>query len=140
MLERPTTDELLDAVQAHLQEAVIPAIKGDRKLYFQTLVALNVLKIVQREMELQDDHLTTQWQRLNQLQGVDTPLPKEREEIESQLTERNRQLCGDIHSGYFDQKPRTKRLLAHLKATLVENLTIANPRFLQMLQAEDAQD
>jgi len=50
--DRPDVSELIDAVRQHLEQQVIPAVKDDPKLYFQTLVAANVLKIAGRDLAL----------------------------------------------------------------------------------------
>ena len=52
MIDRPTLAELIDAARMHMETNVIPAVREDRKLYFRTLVAINVLKIAERELEL----------------------------------------------------------------------------------------
>ncbi|MDL1885067.1 hypothetical protein FBR01_15630, partial [Anaerolineae bacterium CFX8] len=57
MYDRPTLSELLDAVRAHLEENIIPLLKDDRKLYYQTLVAVNALRIDGRELPMNALHL-----------------------------------------------------------------------------------
>ena len=61
MQDRPGALELLEAVQAHLAQAVVPML-GEPGLRFRTLVAANVLGIVRRELALAGytrfEHLT----------------------------------------------------------------------------------
>lgn len=127
MYDRPTAQELIEAARMHLEQAIIPAVKADRKLYFQTLVAINVLKIVEREMELGADHLQAEWDRISALGEHLT---------HTDLPDANRMLSEEIRQGKHDIANRN--LFDHLKQTVVEQLQVANPRYLQKIAAEDA--
>ena len=134
MYDRPSAPELLQAVRHHLETALIPvARQSSFKLYFQTLVASNVLKIVEREITMSDSHLRAEWSRMNMLTGSE-PLPQTRNAAQTRLAARNRALCEEIRAGKWDEDAA---LFEHLKATAYEQLEVANPRFLKMLQAED---
>src|SRR5690242_14430603 len=50
MNDRPTAAELVFAVREHLEGELIPTL-ADPRLRFQTLVAANVLRIVERELD-----------------------------------------------------------------------------------------
>jgi len=135
MYDRPALEELIEAVQHHMETAVIPAVRDDGKLYFQTLVAINVLKIAQREMQLGAQHTTAEWQRLNTL--MQTEIPPEEAEMQAILKERNAALCTEIRAGKFDMVDRKTALFEHLKETVIEKLEVANPRFLQTIAREE---
>src|SRR5262245_46670117 len=137
MYDRPTISELIDAVRTHLEKQVIPVTTEDRKLYYQTLVAINVLKIIEREMEGGTEHLKEEWTRLNYVQNVTAPFPKEAEEVLPALAERNRKLCEEINSGRYDYMPGRAALFEHLLVTTRKQLEVANPRFLETLADED---
>ncbi len=137
MYDRPHADELLEAAWQHLEQFVAPALKSDRKLYFQTLVAINVLKVVAREQRCRPDHLRAQWNRLNAMQDVDLPLPSEWDESLAALAIRNRELCYDIRAGRYDSDFLRETLYEHLYATTLEQLEVANPRYLQQLASEE---
>jgi Domain of unknown function (DUF6285) len=47
--ERPTAEELAEAIAEFLANEILPTL-GDHRLRFRTLVALNALGIVQREL------------------------------------------------------------------------------------------
>jgi hypothetical protein len=47
--ERPTPDELAEAIEEFLAREILPTL-GDHRLRFRTLVALNALGIVRREL------------------------------------------------------------------------------------------
>lgn len=136
MYDQPTLDELLDAVRMHLEQHVVPAVRGDRKLYFQTLVAINVLKIAGRERDLSTGHMKAAWARFNALEGVNAPLPARDRDAVSALKQREAALCGRIRAGEYDSGDVRALLVDHLLAGLTEQLEVANPRFLQALAAE----
>jgi hypothetical protein len=141
MYDRPNAAELIAAARAHLETQIIPAVKGDGKLYFQTLVAINVMKIVERELELSAHHVTAEWERLDMLetlvlQRTTIPLPPDPLERVKLLRARNERLCEDIQGGRYDAS--SEQLLKHLLATTIEQLQVANPKYLETLAAEDA--
>ena len=49
MSERPTPDELAEAIEEFLASEILPTL-DDHRLRFRTLVALNALGIVRREL------------------------------------------------------------------------------------------
>ena len=49
MTERPTPDELTQAIEGFLANEILPTL-DDHRLRFRTLVALNALGIVRREL------------------------------------------------------------------------------------------
>lgn len=140
MYDQPSLIDLLDAARAHLEAVVAPLLKDteQRKLYYQTLVAVNVLRIAGRELTMSGDHIQAEWARLNYLQQSDKPLPIDPTAARADLAERSRRLCMQINDGEFDQMPQKAALFEHLLATTMEQLQVANPRFLQALALEDA--
>lgn len=134
MNDRPTLEELIDAARMHLETNVIPAIKGDARLYFQTLVAINVLRVAERELTFGWSHLQAEWRRLDQLEGAAQPLPTSPAEAAAALRARNADLSARIRAGDYDED--STALFAHLRATVREALEIANPKFLHAVDAE----
>ena len=149
MYDRPNLQELIDAARQHMEQAVIPAVQSDPKLYFQTLVAINVLKIAARELELGSSHAQAEWHGLDALdlpEGVSSehpipqphgPMPQEPHALQDRLSERNQQLCQAIRRGEYDTEGRWGKLFAHVKVTTIAQLEVSNPRFLKNLAAED---
>src|SRR5689334_13844170 len=137
MYDRPNTQELLDAARMHLEQSIIPAVRSDAKLYFQTLVAINVLKIVGRELEFAPRHMVAEWTGLNHLEGTMVDPPTEFSTLQNQLQTRNQDLCAAIRAGIYDSSEKQQMLLTHVKATTVAQLEVANPKFLQTLAHED---
>lgn len=134
MYDKPTLTQLIDAARLHLQDSVVPAVRADRKLYFQTLVAINVLHIAAREIEQGDEHASAEWRRLAELDGHDAAPPAPLAALQAALDTRNRALAAAIRAGDYDDQPSA--LAAHLRATAIEALQVANPRFLGRLLAE----
>lgn len=133
MYDRPNAQELLDAVRTHLETHIIPVVKTDRKLYFQTLVAINVLRIVEREWHHHEAHLQAEWSRLRDLLGLDTPMPTNLRALRDEVTAQNRILAEEIRAGEYDS---SQIVFDHLKATTTEQLEVANPAFLLKIIAE----
>jgi hypothetical protein len=131
MYERPTLNELLQAVQGYLETQIAPVVKDDGKLYFHTLIALNLLKIAEREVELAGGHQRAEWERLNGLQGVGIAAPTNPSELRIGLARRNQLLAEAIRMGEYDDATPRALLLAHLLAITREQLEVANPRYLQ---------
>jgi uncharacterized protein DUF6285 len=136
MYDRPTIAELLEAVRTHLEKQVIPEIHDDRKLYYQTLVAVNVLRIIEREMQTGTEQIREEWLRLNYVQGVDTLLPSASGKAPDALADRNRKLCEEIKAGRYDYLPQRAALFEHLLLTTRQQLEVSNPKFLESLAME----
>lgn len=130
MQDPPNWQQLVTAVAQHLQAELIPAIH-DPGLRFRTRIAANLLAIVQRELQLAPSQARQQRQRLEQL--LDEPGSSE------PLVLLNRRLQERVAAGQFDRGPERARLMQHLKASAMERLQIANPKFLARLEAEDQQ-
>ena len=96
-------------------------------------MAANVLAIVERELTAGEAHLAAAWRRAANLQGdaADQPASKT---LPTAVAAQARQLCQDIRAGAYDDQPRRRALLAHLRRTAEEELLIANPRFLERMQ------
>lgn len=135
LYDRPNLQELIDAARMHLETTIIPLVKGDPKVYFQTLVAINVLKIATREISLEWTHLLSAWESLNALDGINMPLPSDADAAHAALTGRQDALCAAIRSGAYDE--RADPLLDHLLRVTRAQLQVANPKYLEGLDAED---
>src|SRR6185436_8182018 len=76
MQDRPTALELLAAVRSFLEDDVVPVLEGRRR--FHALVAVNVLAIVRREWEGEEETLVGEWKELAALLGHEPSGPPER--------------------------------------------------------------
>ncbi|MCU0513900.1 MAG: DUF6285 domain-containing protein [Anaerolineae bacterium] len=131
----PAAAPALTAARVFVQETLVPVTKAlHHKLYFQTLVAVSVLKIVEREWQQREAHYRAEWARLDALTGAQ-PAPAAADALTAALAGRNVALCAAIRAGQHDHR---RALFDHLKATTVEQLAVANPGYLSALLAEDA--
>lgn len=129
MQDRPTWEELLDAVRQFLEHDVVPALDGPRR--FHARVAANVLAIVTRELTLEEEQLRAEWERLGSVLGDSVPPPAGRAALRAALRERTAQLCERIRRGDADDGPWRDAVWQHVRATVREKLAVANPRYLR---------
>src|SRR5215510_8677148 len=117
MQDRPTLAELLDAVRGFLEHDALDALDGTAK--FHARVAVNVLAIALRELELEPAHLAAEWQRLDALLGP-MPMPADPGALGQGLRARSEALCERIRRGDADAGAFRDAVLAHARATVRE--------------------
>ena len=113
--DRPTANELVTAVREFLERDVMAATEG--RVQFHTRVAVNVLNIVARELELGAGFAEAERARAAALLGHD-----------GDADDLERELAAAIRSGTVDDTDADVR--AHVRATVREKLLIANPGYL----------
>lgn len=113
-MDRPTLDEILEAVGEFLEREVLPGIL-DPRLRFQTLVALNALAIARREVALGPALREEDERELRDLLGM----AGDREDLLRALAQRIRD--GEAPLG----------TQAFLKAHVRRKLLLASPRYLE---------
>lgn len=128
MQDRPTYAELLEAVQHFLEADAVPALEGTKK--FHARVAANVVAIIRRELQGEDEQLRAEWARLDALVGVAEPPPADRAALRRRLRARTVELCERIQRGDADAGPWRAAVLDHVRHTVVEKLSVANPKYL----------
>jgi Domain of unknown function (DUF6285) len=114
--DRPTAAELVAAVREYLEHDVMPATEG--RIAFHARVAVNVLGMVERELELGGPQGEAEHARLVQLLGREGTIPE--------LTEL---LAGDIRRGEMDD--RWAETVECVRGTVRAKLEVANPRYLE---------
>lgn len=118
MQDVPSAAELLEAVREFLEGDIFPVVEGRAK--FHTRVAMNVLKIVERELELSVES------DARERKSIETLLARPVASEES-LLDLNKELASQIRDGSM---PGTRaELFAHLRSTLKDKLAIANPKY-----------
>ncbi len=130
MQDRPTTVELLEAVREFLERDVLPSITVHGVRY-RLLIALNVLRIVEREIPGREARLRAELEALADL--LDRPPeapPADPALLQARVREANRELCERIRAGAADADPWRARVLAHVGAIVDANLGINDPRRL----------
>ncbi len=120
MQDRPTAAELLRAAREFCERDLLPELTGRRR--FHTRVLVNVLAILEREWEGEQNALRAEWRRLETLLGSTGAEP-----TADAVRERNKELAARIRSGALDD--RWDETLGLLRDTVAEKLAIANPRY-----------
>jgi hypothetical protein len=130
MNDRPTAQELIDAVRLYLEKELLPALT-DARQRFQTLVAANVLSVAGRELAREEAMLGEELEALAALLGEPGDVPAGREEKRRRVRALNESLCERIRRGEFDAPGRWREAAAVVRRLVVRKLEIANPRYLQ---------
>ena len=113
MQDRPTIEELLDAVEGFLRDTAVPLLDGQPS--FHARVAANAVAIVRRELAQDDELAAAEVERLRGL--LDAEGGRER---------LNEMLTGRLRAGMTDPDGS---VLDHLRRTAEEKLAVANPKY-----------
>ena len=127
MQDRPSYDELLAAVERFLEQEIMPNSEGVRR--FHSRVASNVLRIVRRELERQEEQLASEWAGLDELLGP-AGRPEGRAALREELMTRTADLCQRIRRGDADEDPFREAVLAHVRRTVRDKLLVSNPGWI----------
>jgi hypothetical protein len=126
MDDRPTAEELIDAVRLFLERELLPAL-GDARLRFQTLVAANALAIAGRELAGAEKRWCEELIELTT--ALDAPIVAPAD-FRQEVRGANEELCRRIRAGAFDEPGRFRELLALARRQVVRKLGVTNPRYL----------
>lgn len=107
--DAPTAAELVESVREWLERDVAPHVDG--RLRFHTRVAVNVLAMVERELELGPGQARAHRRRLDALGVAD-----------------DAELAARIRAGDFDD--RAEELRSALRDAVTDKLRVANPKYL----------
>jgi hypothetical protein len=130
MQDRPSVLELLRAVREFLEDDLVPTLEGRRR--FHALVAGNVLAIVERELQGEEEQLGRQWDRLAELFALDRAArPAAVSALRATVRDLETRLVERIRAGEADVGDFAGRVRAHVRAAVVEKLAVANPRYLE---------
>ena len=129
MQDRPTSIELLEAAAEFVEREIVPATEGRRQ--FQSRVVANVLKIVAREIALEEPQLRAEVRSLADLLGQPTPEPAGMKELREAGRALNQELVERIRKGDADRGPWREQLFKVVRELVEEKLKVANPRYLE---------
>lgn len=130
MQDRPTAGELVAAARAFLQQEIVPAL-ADHRLKFRALIAANVLAVVERELEGEEDRLRVAWWRLAALDPGEGEPPPTLSALRADVQARLSSLCARIRAGEADEGAWGEELFAAVRFMVEEKLRVANPRYLE---------
>ena len=108
--DRPTASELLEALHEWMERDLLPGVEG--RLQFHTRVAINMVDIVRRELELGPD------------QDV-----RHQEVLASFGMNDDAELAAAIRDGNFDS--HLAEVLIRLRSVVEDKVRVANPRYLR---------
>ncbi len=124
MQDRPHAQELAQALAGFLETEILPTI-SDSRLRFRTLVAMNALGMLERELVAGDQPLRSEYNRLADLLGERPAVAADRDELRQAADTLRRTLAQRIRTGDI---PRGT--LATLRDSAEDKLRITNPSFL----------
>jgi len=113
--DRPTAAELTEAVREFLERDVMPAVDG--RVAFHTRVAVNALRMIERELTLAPELDAADHERLRTLLGHDGTI----RDLTVELARR-------IRDGSLDQQRAD--VVAAVRETVQAKLRVANPGYL----------
>ena len=119
--DRPTKSELIVAVREFMEKKLLPESKG--QLGFNTRVAVNVLKIVERELELGGEISTQTHNRLIKILKTENSTASNHELnilLAKEISERRLTYQDD-------------QLITHLWQTTLDKLSVDNPKYQSYL-------
>ncbi len=129
MQDRPTSIELLEAAAEFVEREIVPATEGRRQ--FQSRVVANVLKIVAREIAMEEPQLRAEVRSLADLLERSVPDPAGMKELREAGRALNQELVERIRNGDADRGPWRERVLKVVRELVEEKLKVANPRYLE---------
>jgi alcohol dehydrogenase class IV len=129
MQDRPTSIELLEAAADFVDRELVPNIEGARQ--FQARVVANVLRIVAREIQMEDPAVRTEVKALARLLGRDAPHLHSLDDLRDASRSMGEELSALIRAGKADHPTRRAEVLAVVRQSVEDKLRIANPRYLE---------
>jgi hypothetical protein len=129
MQDRPSREEFLVGLARFLETEVVPALS--EPLRFHTRVAANLLKIIERELHLEGDHLRKEAEGLRSLLSRFNQARDSTIDLKQEIREMNEELCRRIREGQADRSLWGQEVFQHLKRTVIQKLEIANPPLIE---------
>jgi alcohol dehydrogenase class IV len=129
MQDRPTAIELLEAAADFVDREIIPATAG--RVQFQSRVVANVMRIVAREIQLEDPFVRSEVRALAALLGEPEPHLHGLKDLHEAAFHLNQRLSEKIRAGEADRGPWRDEVLRTVRQAVEDKLRIANPRYVE---------
>ena len=129
MQDRPTSVELLEAAADFVESELVPAVQGARQ--FQARVVANVMRIVAREITMEDSLVRSEVKALALLLGRDNPHLHSLDDLHKAAVSMGEELTAKIRAGDADDGDWRGEVLAVVRQSVEDKLRIANPRYLE---------
>lgn len=146
MQDKPTSTELLEAIQDFLMKEIMPTVKDKDLLSFKTLISWNMLGVIIREIKQEEPLLAKEFSSIIPLLGekeknllsqnpklsnfnLNSPDLSELSLIEKKeiLLKANELIAKTIREEKI--LPSNKEVYHHIMETLKDKLSISNPRY-----------
>ncbi len=129
MQDRPTAIELLEAAADFVDREIVPVVEGPRQ--FQARVVANVMRIVAREIQMEDPMLRQEIRALTALLKESEPHLHGLDDLRKAAFDLNARLAEKIRAGDADGSPWRADVLRVVRKIVEDKLRIANPRYLE---------
>ena len=129
MQDRPTSVELLEAAADFVDSELVPAVQGARQ--FQARVVANVMRVVAREIKLEDPLVRSEVKALARVLGHDAPHLHSLNDLCAAAVSMGEELTTKIRAGEADDGDWRGEVLAVVRQSVEDKLRIANPRYLE---------
>jgi hypothetical protein len=120
---------LLEAAADFVDRELVPTIEGARQ--FQARVVANVMRIVAREIKLEDPLVRGEVKALARLLGRDAPHLHSLDDLRAVAASMGEELTANIRAGAADTGDWRREVLAVVRQSVEDKLRIANPRYLE---------
>jgi hypothetical protein len=128
MQDRPTSVELLEAAADFVESELVPAVQGARQ--FQARVVANVMRIVAREIKMEDPLVRSEVKALALLLGHEKPHLHGLDDLRKAAAILGEELTSKIRGGEADDGAWRSEVLTVVRQSVEDKLRIANPRYL----------
>jgi hypothetical protein len=128
MQDRPTSIELLEAAADFVDRELVPEVGGARQ--FQARVVANVMRIVAREIKMEDPLVRSEVKALARLLAHDPPHLHSLDDLRSAAVGMGEELTAKIRAGEADDGNWRREVLTVVRQSVEDKLRIANPRYL----------
>jgi hypothetical protein len=129
MQDRPTSIELLEAAADFVDRELVPTIEGARQ--FQARVVANVMRIVAREIAMEDPLVRSEVKALARLLQHDAPHLHSLDDLRKAAASMGEELTAKVRAGDADEGDWRREVLAVVRQSVEDKLRIANPRYLE---------
>jgi len=129
MQDRPNSVELLEAAADFVDREIVPAIQGARQ--FQVRVVANVMRIVAREIQMEDPVTRNEVKALAALLGHEKPHLHCLDDLHKAAMKLNEELSEKIRAGEADDGAFRAEALKVVRQAVEDKLRIANPRYIE---------
>ncbi|RHX83815.1 DUF6285 domain-containing protein [Leptospira stimsonii] len=127
MQDKPSSTDLLEAIQDFLMKEVLPQFKDKDLLSYKTLVSWNMLGVISREIRSGEESLDKELLRLSKLLKKATAFPSTLNEKKNLANTWNLELRDRIRKEKLSIED--SEYWNHVKETVREKVEVTNPRF-----------